>query len=291
MVSDIVSYCAKWNCIRDEPVLKCKLQKALIQLTRKFVLRTNLCENVGVDSIEKVSEIDDSRLSLCNSKHNIKYTKAEIETFNIFYAWEYLANMYSETTIHDIDSSGFLELDYNLKKLHKIVMENTLSSRKTAAGQYSEMRRVSIWQDEVHEYPHLSIPEMSEKLISLEIRINSGIQSVKKKCAMSRYEQFLEQFKLIAEFLAEFLTIHCFCDGNGRTGILLANYLMLDIGCPFPTGLHDIHSNDDVSKRYTNILLNYGKSNDRAHNIMQLTTLLIECNWSTWRELYQLIEI
>jgi len=130
---------------------------------------------------------------------------------------------------------------------------------------------------------------------------NSSATHLKNKLSENTTEETLTNiFRLIAKVLFTFLQLHPFADGNGRLGRLLCSYF-LEIICPFPSAIYNIYSPTEKSD-YVDILvkarkgINFNRvleSKEEAinfvgeifdHNESDLTALIVESNWYTWRE-------
>jgi len=188
-----------------------------------------------------------------------------------------------------------------LQETHEILMRNLLAG-KTAGGKFSTNKRTALVLGNSFNYPTFRTEDIAFAAVTALVDIyNSSATHLKNKLSENTTEETLTNiFRLIAKVLFTFLQLHPFADGNGRLGRLLCSYF-LEIICPFPSAIYNIYSPTEKSD-YVDILvkarkgINFNRvleSKEEAinfvgeifdHNESDLTALIVESNWCTWRE-------
>jgi fido (protein-threonine AMPylation protein) len=291
MIKDINSYMNTWKENKDG-IKEDILSETLKEMTNEYVYYINIHEDVGVGSMKEIKELNEMLNS--SRRRSCKRLKRQIsnnerETANILSAWEQLTKIHEVCCMEDKDNLGIVDLDAELKKLHKTLMcDITQGMDSTAPGVFSEKRRQVLWAGKVYEYPHLTRREMQDRLYSLEYRINSTTERLKEPGKNLTPCEYLEElFKCIAIFLYEFLDLHPFSDGNGRMGRLLSSYMLLKM-CPFSSPIFNIYSETNKDD-YIDALV-HCRERDKGKPC-DLAAMIVECNWFSWREFLKRLDI
>ncbi len=105
-----------------------------------------------------------------------------------------------------------------IKEIGEYVMKNTGSITKTVLGNFDtskgDLRLAQVYVDKKYFPDYKKVPDLLEQLC---ISVNEKIDTVKDE----------EILKLAADIHYNFVNIHPFGDGNGRTARLLMNYIQL----------------------------------------------------------------
>lgn len=105
-----------------------------------------------------------------------------------------------------------------IQKTAALVMQNTGAIINTVLGSFDsskgDFRLVQVFVDRKYFPDFKKVPALTEKLIR---SINEKLEDVKNE----------DVLKLAADLHYNFVNIHPFADGNGRTARLLMNYVML----------------------------------------------------------------
>jgi Fic family protein len=111
-----------------------------------------------------------------------------------------------------------LSVDF-IKEIGALVMKNTGEFTKTVLGDFDtskgDLRLAQVYVDKKYFPDFKKVPELLEQLC---ISVNDRIDKVKNE---------EEIIKLSADIHYNFVNIHPFGDGNGRTARLLMNYIQL----------------------------------------------------------------
>ena len=110
-----------------------------------------------------------------------------------------------------------LSLDF-IKEISAFVMKNTGGCTKTVLGDFDtskgDLRLAQVYVDKKYFPDYKKVPSLLEQLIK---SVNEQIDTVKEE----------DIIKLSADIHYNFVNIHPFGDGNGRTARLLMNYIQL----------------------------------------------------------------
>ncbi|HXB35902.1 MAG TPA: Fic family protein [Puia sp.] len=113
-----------------------------------------------------------------------------------------------------------------IKDLHKEIMYEESPTEKAKLGEWKKQpNHVINYRDEKFDFT--DPPEVKEEMHALVNWVNAEKEKIdgKKKGALHPVE-------LAFEFHLRYLTIHPFYDGNGRTGRILTNLILISYGYP-----------------------------------------------------------
>ena len=190
-----------------------------------------------------------------------------------------------------------------IQRIHSILMKDLLGRNQTAAGRFSTEVRFSM-QGQTFYYPTFKKEDIAIAAIEAWLdNYNDSVRIMKDRAESLTDETLTQIFRLVAKFVFTFLQLHLFADGNGRLGRLICSYI-LEIVCPFPSAIYNVYS-PTKKKDYVNILVKARKGLEfkRDLNFKQeaidfvgdilnhidrmgsdLTALIVESNWYTWKE-------
>lgn len=177
---------------------------------------------------------------------------------------------------------GLLEINL-VKNVHKLILKDIeQSANKTKPGEFSKNKRVTKFKGEEYEY---RTPENMEKEVqTLLDRYNDLISCVKEE--KNSEVLVYKMFKTCSWLLFELLDLHPFANGNGRLCRLFCSYA-LSLITPFPTPIYNVWT-ESCKDDYRQALVDARKSANRFPR--SLTTMIIECNYSRWMKLFELLD-
>ena len=198
--------------------IKEKLNKAQLRslenhMLATFIVYTEEREDIGWKRQGKALEIIENSPHLLSPVSDTKTT----ETWNLCNACNYL-------TMEAKDQSvlGLLEASHFIPKLHEHLMKGLLPN----PGKLSTNIRFTTLNGQRMLYPTFSNTFVTEAtLLALVDKLNALTNEVKALPEGVIRTSFV--FKLASLLLCSFLALHVFSDGNGRTGRLLASYVLL----------------------------------------------------------------
>lgn len=177
---------------------------------------------------------------------------------------------------------GLLEINL-VKSVHKLILKDIgPSANKTKPGEFSKNERLTYFKGEKYVYP--TPEDMGKEVQTLLDRYNDLINCVKEE--KDSEVLVYKMFKSCSWLLFELLDLHPFSDGNGRLCRLFCSYALSFI-TPFPTPIYNVWT-DSCKEDYKQALVDARKSPNR--NPRSLTTMIIECNYSGWIKLFELLD-
>ncbi|CAH1777970.1 unnamed protein product [Owenia fusiformis] len=224
VIEDIIMYKSEYDMFelskKDPELLKRKLK----DIRDEFIYRMAVEEKVGVQELGASSEVLQDHLNSVDNpkKFRRQFSQEQQETMNMYSALRHFTNNFRE-----MKKTGLIDEQYVLDG-HKKLMANTMK----IGGKFSENPRETEYKGEVHEYPKSDvIPKCHQAIVD-----NSNQMMEYIRCAFDNNteEKILYTVKLAAWLLYNYVSLHPFGDGNGRTCRLLCSYIISTIA-PFPT--------------------------------------------------------
>lgn len=235
------------------------------------------------------------------------------ETKNLYRAYKHLMQELNKN-VKEYDneqefkpSVGLLEVDTIIVKTHVKLMTELIDDGKTEPGVFSTKKRSSSFQGKEIHYPTFSSVEVAWEAVHRIVDQYNGLVPEVNSCDDFSEDLLIKLFKRASGFLYSFLQLHPFSDGNGRLARLLTSYSLMTFS-PFMTPIYNVFS-PSQEKDYIKALVDTRgsvdldididekeKSKEVANNLMNqptkdLCAMLIESNWSMWRQfLYELNE-
>lgn len=277
MIQDIVEFRGRFEELKKSTT-KDSLEKVRHESLTDFIFSLNREEDHGFGTREETEE------TLRNSEVGVnrEISVEEQETLNIYQAYNYLEDTVQRECEQDESLYGFVESSM-VKKLHRIILNNIpLSKGMTKPGECSNKERFTTFQGEIYFYRK---PEDMEEAMNIILdRFNSLLQWLTSEKDESI--RVYRLFKASSWLLFELLDLHPFSDGNGRLFRLLCSYT-LSVVTPFPTPVYNVWC-DSRTNEYHRALISARKSKMRHPE--ELTTLVIECNWYSWKGFLKKLE-
>lgn len=209
---------------------------------------TALFEDVNILKIEKM--ISDLFPNLLNKR------KSAQELLNIYSA---CVELFKPTEDKDKLNIPFI------KKIHSLVMKDLLSCDKVGVFRKTNVRALSS------EVVYCTPSAIETKLQSLCDFINS-----------EKIENTKDAIRLASLFFSEFLLIHPFIDGNGRTARLLLSYILRKVSV-VPVSLY-IGKNPKTT--YLEVL---ESRNDQNFPPDRVASFILACVYRTCNDCYYLL--
>lgn len=274
LITDIVRFREEWRKYREkcreDPKFEEKYEETKQLMRIKFITQTNRDEDIGTKEEKETEEV---------LKKKDCQTDAEIETTNQSNAILWLREIArkEQEMNPDCDTLGLMDVPY-LKELHEILMDKLIHAGNTQAGEFSLSPRLAEYKGEKHFYPNKeSVEDWELELSSLFDRYNGLLLDV--KTMKDKKERLMKLFKCAAFLLFNLVSLHPFSDGNGRLCRILASYT-LSILTPFESAIYNIY-NPSMREDYIQCIVDARKSEEKHPT--DLTTLIIESNWSAWK--------
>ena len=265
--SSMVQQITRWRKEYQDTVGSLEVEKALAQRTVDYVQDMNYGEDVGTQTREDTEEV------LKESKRYRGSDQRWIETINIFNA---IAKF--KEVREDMDKSGLITVQ-QICSVHKLL----LAGLHRNCGEIRKTKVCTTWENKIHYYPD---PESIESLIyTLIDHHNVCISSPPKHKDSEEYTAFI--FKCAARLMFEFVSIHPFGDGNGRTCRLLANYI-IGLITPFPVSPYCRIEESDGRARYISAIVRC-RSNP-SEGPRELAAMLVEGAWRGYRTFFDSVD-
>lgn len=219
-----------------------------------YLIECNRGEKTGTQTKEETEKVI-KRLHQQQHHHHNTLERNEKKTENLFKALIFAEELYCCVKNYKID--------INLtKKINKIIGDELFSS----AGQFRKKDAKPVGFD----FLYVKHEEIEQKLIKLFNEINEKTK-----------RQNGDWYQIASKFLVEFLRIHPFSNGNGRTARILLSILLKNFTIiPVPL-LSPKYCNNDV-------YLDCIQEAQWYNNFSLLNSLIIE---STYHYLYNFINI
>ena len=281
MIHDIARYQKIWKGSKER-VAPDNLKSVKHQMLINFIQNVNDGEDIGTKEKSKTTEIlsrmEDNENDSPKKMFKGSSSKSEVETKNLYRAWQHLVRVADKGLHEDPGTLGLLDLDECVVETHKILMEDLIEpSKNTPAGKFSTNIRHTKYKDKTYVYPRRNSPEEVEKIVdTLIFRYNKLIDSIKK--IESASDLLTKLFKLSAFFLNTIVSEHPFSDGNGRLCRMLVSYTLRTV-TPFPSPIFNIYC-PSVRYDYMDALLEAQKPDGTPSD---LAALIVESNWDAWR--------
>ncbi len=241
--------------------------KALAQWKVDYVQDMNFGEDVGTQTRE------DTEAVLKKTNDYEGSDQRWIETINISDA---IAKF--EEVQKDMDKSGLITVQ-QISSVHRQLLTGGLHREP---GEIRKTKVYTTWENKIHYYP---APESVEELMySLIDRHNACISLPPQNKESEEYTAFI--FKCAARLMFEFVSIHPFGDGNGRTCRLLAKYI-INLITPFSVSPYCRIEESDGRERYISAIVRC--RNNPSEGPRELAAMLVEGAWRGYRTLFSSI--
>ncbi|XP_033641541.1 uncharacterized protein LOC117301629 [Asterias rubens] len=273
MIKQIAEYHREWRNLKSTACVS----EITEDLVYQFIYNCNLEGEHGCGTLEDTKN--------CLKENTNDETRAkEKQTINLRSAYRYLQDDIKKGEHQQEDNHGFIDESMLLTLNEKILKDIKLRKNATKPGVYSDKKRLSVFEGETYEYPDPNLVDLQKLVVKVLDNYNDLYQDAQQE---SDNEKRLEKlFKISSYFLFEMLDVHPFGDGNGRLCRLLCNYV-LSTCTPFPSPIYNSYSKSSRDD-YVGALVEARKSEDRHPR--SLTTMIIECNYTTWEKFIQRIK-
>lgn len=255
-------------------------------------------------------DLSDIHQGIASSGHDLKPSKSETETKNLYKAYKHIVDELNKTqsdlstdcpSTNAIDDfKGVIDLDALIIHTHRILMEDVMQ-KDQIPGRFSINKREANFKGKLYEYPLFQDETVADKAVqTLVDKANVMMDDIKHK-PVAEEERLKLYFKCASIFLFVFLTLHPFPDGNGRLARLLASYNLLTFSpfmtpiynvfsssreCDYVQALIDARANLEIPERISYeadaVILTIGIMHQKPAD---LCAMLIESNWTMWRQL------
>lgn len=108
--------------------------------------------------------------------------------------------------------------------IHKAIMHEDDESKKSKIGKWKQEANM-IYNHKGERYDFVSPQEVPDKIHNLLNRTNAGIDAI-----LANKKDAPHPIDVAMEFHLEYLDIHPFYDGNGRTARILTNLILISLG-------------------------------------------------------------
>jgi Fic family protein len=155
---------------------------------------------------------------------------------------------------------GDLNISENrVKEIHKGIMYEDDPEKQKYIGQWKSTDNYMInYQDERYDFvPHAEVKERMHDLINWTNTEKEKIQHSKKDA--------IHPLSLALKFQLDYLAIHPFYDGNGRTARILSNLILISYGYP---PLYINEKEKENYHRYLTDIQSYGGKPDLFYEFM-----------------------
>ncbi len=226
-----------------------KLSPQILNRLKKSVVITSTGASTRIEGVELTDEQIEKLFKGLKVKKFSTRDEQEVAGYkelleNIFDSWEKIK--FSESTIKHFHKELLKYSEKDKKHLGNYKFASNRAEAVDASGKV-----VGIVFEPTP--PHLTPKEMSE--------IIEWTQDAFK-------ENLIHPLLIIGNFILEFLAIHPFQDGNGRTSRVLTNLLMLQAGYEYmPYVSHEKFVEDNKSGYYLALKKSQGNYNKRKSNI------------------------
>lgn len=235
-----------------------------------FVYQSNRGEDAGTQTKEETNEILSPVLESVSSE-NKAFNKIEKETINTLKALKFC----EDELLEDMERTGMITVQ-QIQLLHNKLMDglhpNCGNIRETIAY-------VDTLDGERYYYPP---PEVLENRLYIIVdRHNYHMLKLEQSDFKPR-EKLEYLIKCAAWFLFNFVDLHPFGDGNGRTCRLLAGYTIRVINL-FP--VHPYHDKDEQGSRsdYINSIISCRRSKSKGPSL--IAALLVDGLYNSWKSI------
>ncbi|CAC5399072.1 unnamed protein product [Mytilus coruscus] len=248
------------------------------------------------NSLEAEDYILENSVDKVNSEDNKK-----TETINLLRGYWHLKNEWKklsdkEQSVYD----GAIDVETCIQECHEILMHDLLDENKTPPGKFSVLPRSTSFAGQEFHYPSYATEGIAFQAVdTLVMEYNKMLVEISRN--ENKHEKLECFLKCATVMLFGFLTLHPFSDGNGRLARLLCSNC-LKLFCPFPTAIYDVFSPSN-REDYLTALVNAAQGLEigsdqikyeedaikEAELILEqkpkeLSSLIIESNWFTWRQ-------
>ena len=271
--ADMISQVTEWRLAYEklpENAVKFSTKHFAHAMAVDYIHHSNVGEMVGTQSWH---ETQDAIESFCDGGKKVLPTRCEnLETVNTFEAVKLLHN-----THEAMDNTGLLTVQ-EICDIHRVLLQGLHPD----CGRIHTREVYTHWQGGRHYYPP---PGQAEEMFYALIDHHNKRMT---ECPYARnsdeYTAYI--FNCAARLLFEFVSVHPFGDGNGRTCRLLATYV-LGLITPFPVSLY--HSpGGNAREDYLNAIVHCREHPEEGPH--ELTAMLIQGAWRGWRCLFDNLE-
>ncbi|XP_045165664.2 uncharacterized protein LOC123529401 [Mercenaria mercenaria] len=303
------------ECNIDEAGAKRKLSDCSTDMSqeKKLCVEDEKHESPEFDTYSSLEDELGDCHGRISSSGDAKPSKTVLETKNLYKAYKHIAHELNksktETDMYAVDSNsteavddckGVIDIDSLIIHTHRILMEGVMKENQMP-GRFSTNDRKANFKGQEYWYPKFEEEIFAEEAVQTLIdKVNDIMDDIRYK-TVSDEEKYKLYFKCSSLFLFVFLTLHPFADGNGRLARLLASYNLLTFS-PFMTLIYNVFSSSRECD-YIQALVDTREglqipekitAKDEARKLTisvmrqkpcDLCSMLIESNWTIWRQL------
>lgn len=167
-----------------------------------------------------------------------------------------------------------------ISEVHRVLMVGLMSECSSEEGEYRKKEAFTMYNNGIVKYEDYE--KVEPELCNLCDQYNAMLIHLLSIIQKSRRPPFKMVFKCAAWFVIQFLKIHPYSDGNGRTARLIASYI-LGIISPIEIPIYNIYSKslkDDYVKA-----VRLGQENDKNQGLLAI--MIIESCWHMYCTLNQ----